>query len=230
MPKLRYLGHSAFYIEGTGLKALIDPFLSGNPKSAAKPGDFTELDAIFVSHAHGDHLGDTIDIAKRTGATIFTCNETAGWLASKGLKVQGMHIGGRARFPFGRVKLTPAWHGAPVIENGVHYGGVACGFVIEVDGKKLYHAGDTALTMEMKLLEAEKIDVACFPIGGYYTMDIEDAARAALFVRPRVAIPMHYDTFPNIKADPAEFVKAVQAAPVEGTQAVPLAYGESIEF
>ncbi len=111
MAKLRYLGHSAFYIEGTGLKALIDPFLTGNPFAAAKPSDFSELNAIFVTHGHGDHLGDTIEIAKKTGACVFSCAETASWLAQKGIKTVGMHIGGRARFPVGRVKLTPAWHG-----------------------------------------------------------------------------------------------------------------------
>lgn len=229
MAKLRYLGHSAFYLEGGGIKALVDPFLTGNPLAAAKREDFTDINYIFVTHGHGDHIGDAIEIAGRCGATIFTCNELAGWLGSKGLKTEGMHIGGRASFPFGRVKLTPAWHGCPVQENGVTgYGGVACGFVIEVDGKKVYHAGDTGLTMEMKLLEEEKIDVALLPIGGYFTMDAHDAARAAGFIQPRVVVPMHYDTFQPIKADPAAFAGEV-ASRCEAEVKI-ISPGQEIEF
>ena len=210
MAKIRFLGHSAFYIEGEGLKALIDPFLSDNPVAAAKPEEFNDINAIFLTHGHGDHMGDTISIAQRTKAVVFTCNELAGYLSSKGIKTEGMHIGGRAAFSFGKVKLTPAWHGCPIVEGDeVRYGGVACGFVIEVDGKKIYHSGDTGLTMEMTLLEKETIDVALLPIGGYYTMDIQDAARAVEMIKPRVAIPMHYNTFPKIKADPKEFAKLV---------------------
>ena len=210
MAKIRFLGHSAFYIEGEGLKALIDPFLSDNPVAAAKPEEFNDINAIFLTHGHGDHMGDIISIAQRTKAVVFTCNELAGYLSSKGIKTEGMHIGGRAAFSFGKVKLTPAWHGCPIVEGDeVRYGGVACGFVIEVDGKKIYHSGDTGLTMEMTLLEKETIDVALLPIGGYYTMDIQDAARAVKMIKPRVAIPMHYNTFPKIKADPKEFAKLV---------------------
>ncbi|MDO5115378.1 MAG: metal-dependent hydrolase [Synergistaceae bacterium] len=231
MPKLRFLGHSAFYIEGDGLKGLIDPFLTGNPQAAAKAGDFTDINAIFLTHTHGDHLGDTVEIAKRTGATVFTCNETAGWLASKGVKTEGMHIGGRAKFSFGTVKLTPAWHGDPIIEDGqIRYGGIACGFVIEVEGKKIYHAGDTGLTTEMKLLEAENIDVACLPIGGYFTMDITDAARAVGFIHPVRAVPMHYNTFPKIAAAPEDFAMAVSQANLLGTEIVILNPGENLEF
>lgn len=203
MVKLTYLGHSAFYIESESFKAMIDPFLSGNPNAAEGADARPELDYIFLTHAHGDHLGDTIDIAKRTGATVFATNELAGCLAKAGLKTIGMHIGGRAAFPFGRVKLTPAFHGSSVIKEGhVVCADVPCGFVIEVGGKKLYHAGDTGLTVEMTLLEHEKIDVAMLPIGGYYVMDAEDAALAVKMIKPIAAIPMHYDTFPVIETDP----------------------------
>lgn len=210
MAKLTFLGHSAFYLEGSGIKALIDPFLTGNPLAVAKQEDFSDISHIFVTHGHGDHLGDAIAIALRCGATIFTCNELAGWLSSQGIKTEGMHIGGRALFPFGRVKLTPAWHGCPItVGNEVRYGGVACGFVIEVEGKKLYHSGDTGLTMEMALLEDENINVALLPIGGYFTMDADDAVRAVELIRPRMVVPMHYDTFQPIKADPTLFADKV---------------------
>lgn len=215
MAKLTYLGHSAFYIEGKNIRALVDPFLSGNPTASEGPDAREELDYIFVTHAHGDHLGDTVEIAKRTGASVFATNELAQYLANKGLETIGMHIGGRASFPFGRVKLTPAHHGSSIFENGkMVYSDVPCGFLIEVDGKKIYHAGDTGLAMDMKLLAYEEVDVAILPIGGFYVMDAEDAARAVGFINPIVTIPIHYDTFPPIKADPAklaEYMKRVGA-------------------
>jgi L-ascorbate metabolism protein UlaG (beta-lactamase superfamily) len=206
MGVLQFLGHSAFYVEGEGIKALVDPFLSGNPLASEGPEARAELDYIFVTHAHGDHLGDAPAIAKRTGAAIVATNELAGYLAGKGLKTVGMHIGGRTRFPFGRVKLTPAFHGSSVSEGGrVVCADVPCGFLIEVDGKKIYHAGDTGLTTEMTLLEAEEVDIALLPVGGHYVMDMDDAARAVDFIKPRKTVPMHYGTFPQIQADPAEF-------------------------
>lgn len=229
MAKLRYLGHSAFYLESAGMKALIDPFLTGNPLAAAKQEDFSDINYIFVTHGHGDHLGDAVAIAGRSGATVFTCNELAGWFSSQGLKTEGMHIGGRALFPFGRVKLTPAWHGCPAPPaGGLRYGGVACGFIIEVEGKKVYHSGDTGLTMEMKLLEDEKIEIALLPIGGYYTMDGDDAARAVQLIRPRVVVPMHYDTFPLIKADPRAFADKVSRNRLAAVQV--LEPGDQFEF
>ena len=231
MAKVRFLGHSSFYIEGEGLKALIDPFLEGNPSAAAKPEEFSGINAIFLTHTHGDHLGDTIEIAKRTGAPIFCCSETAIWLTEKGLRTEGLQIGGRASFPFGRVKLTPALHGDPIMEDGkIRYGGLAGGYVIEIEGKKLYHAGDTGLSMDMKLLAAEHIDVACLPIGGYYTMDAEDAARAVGLICPVTAVPMHYNTFPKIQADPEDFVNYVSNDSMKSTEIVVLAPGETLEF
>jgi L-ascorbate metabolism protein UlaG (beta-lactamase superfamily) len=213
MAKLRYLGHSAFYVEGYGLKALIDPFLKGNPQAAAKPEDFTDINYIFLTHGHGDHIGSTIEIAKRTGATVFAVTELAAYLAEEGVKTEGMQVGARAKFTFGRVKLTPAWHGSPYIAGSEsRYAGIACGYVIEIDGKKLYHSGDTGLTTEMELLAEENISAALLPIGGYYTMDIDDAVRAVKMIKPKVVVPMHYNTFPKIKADPEEFARKVREA------------------
>lgn len=210
MAKLRYLGHSAFYFEGKGIKALIDPFLIGNSMAAAKPEDFTDINYIFLTHGHGDHIGSTVEIARRCGATVFAATELAAFLTPQGVKTENMQIGARAKFPFGTVKLTSAWHGNTVMVSGkAEAAGLACGFVIGFEGKKLYHSGDTGLSMEMKLLEAENIDVALLPIGGYFTMDIDDAVRAVDFIKPRLAVPMHYDTFPKIKADPQEFADKV---------------------
>lgn len=206
--KLKYLGHSAFYFEAEGIKALIDPFLNGNPMSAAKSADFTDIYYIFVTHGHGDHVGDAVEIARRCEATVICPTELAPFLARQGIETEGMQIGASYNFPFGKVKLTPALHGSTYIVNGkAEYAGLACGFLICAGGRKIYHAGDTALTMDMLLLAEENLDAALLPVGGYYTMDCDDAARAAKFVDAKIAIPMHYDTFPAIKADPEKFMR-----------------------
>lgn len=213
MVKIKYLGHSAFYIESNKIKALIDPFLN-SPVSPIKADDITELDYIFVTHGHGDHIGSTTELAQKTGATVITCFELQTFFETKGIKTEGMNIGGRYKFPFGTVKMTPAWHGSSIPSdnpNGTQcYGGIACGYVIELDGKKIYHAGDTGLTVEMTLLEYEKIDIAMLPIGGYFTMDPEDALRAIQMIKPRLVIPMHYNTFPLIRQDGEEFKKQAE--------------------
>lgn len=206
--KLKYLGHSAFYFEAKGIKALIDPFLDGNPNAAAKSSDFTDVNYIFVTHGHADHVGQAVEIARRTNATIICPTELAPFLEQGGAKTEGMQIGGSFNFPFGKVKLTPALHGSAYVMNGrAEYAGLACGFVICAEDKKIYHAGDTALTYDMKLLEEEKIDVAMLPVGGYYTMDTDDAVRAAKFIKAKISIPMHCNTFPLIKANPQEFAQ-----------------------
>lgn len=204
--RLTNLGHSAFIVEEEGFKAIIDPFISGNSLSKVKVEDINGLTHIFITHGHGDHIGDGIELAKTNDALVIANAEISGFLSSKGVKTHAMHIGGRYKFDFGIVKLTPALHGSGIpTEEGIIYGGNPCGFVIEVNNKKIYHAGDTGLTMDMKLLEAENIDAALLPIGGNYTMDIDDAVIATEFINPKLVIPMHYDTFPVIKADPNEF-------------------------
>ena len=221
--EITYLGHSAFLIEDAGIKALIDPFLSGNQKNI---NDFSDINYIFVTHGHGDHIGDTIGIAQRDNAKVI-CNFDLGqYFASKGLNVHLMHIGGKAKFPFGTVKMTNALHGSGIsTQNGLLYGGNPGGFLININGKKLYHAGDTGLTLDMKLLEDEKVDVACLPIGGNFTMDAEDAAKAVEFIKPEIVIPMHYNTFKPIETDPMEFKRLVKNAEVKI-----LGYKESIEI
>ena len=224
--KLTYLGHSVFMLEEGGFKAIIDPFLKGNPSSPLKPEDVKNLTHIFVTHGHGDHIGDTVELAKDNDALVITNAEISGYLSEKGVKTHPMHIGGRFKFDFGTVKLTPALHGSAIpTENGPRDGGNPCGFVIEVNCKKIYHAGDTGLTMDMVLLEVEDIDVALIPIGGNYTMDITDAIRAVEFVKPKLTIPMHYGTFPVITADPEEFKRKNKT-----TDTVILNPGQIFEF
>lgn len=224
--KIKYIGHSAFMIEEGNIKALIDPFISGNPNSNISADELKDITHIFVTHGHGDHLGDTVSIAKNNNAKVICNFEIGQYLSQKGLSVHTMHIGGRTSFEFGKVKMTPALHGSG-INNGEHLicGGSPCGFVIELEGKKIYHAGDTGLTMDMKLLEDENVDLALIPIGGNYTMDIYDAVKAVDFIKPRLVVPMHYDTFPLIKADAKEFKDNVK-----NTEVKIMSVGESIEI
>lgn len=211
--KLQYLGHSAFYLETTTMKALIDPFISDQVKNL----DFVENDIthIFVTHGHGDHLGSTIEIAKKSGAIVISNHEICFYLQKMGIKTHAMHIGGRVTLDFGTVKMTPALHGSGIeTEDGMIYGGNPCGFVIETDGKKLHHAGDTGLTMDMQLLASEKIDLALIPIGGNFTMDVVDAVKAVEFIKPKAVIPIHYNTFPIIAASAETFKSKVLNADV----------------
>jgi len=204
--KLTFLGHSALLIEEGNFKGLVDPFITGNSLSKTSVDDLVNITHIFVTHGHGDHIGDTINIAKRNKALIITNHEISAYLSKSKLRTHAMHIGGRTKFDFGTVKMTNALHGSGISENGnMIYGGNPGGFIIEIDGKKIYHAGDTGLTYDMKLLEDEKIDVAFLPIGGNYTMDIEDALKAVDFIKPKTVVPTHYNTFGIIKADPEIF-------------------------
>ena len=219
--ELTFLGHACFLLDDGTYKVIIDPHLSGNPLAAAKPEDI-DADFICVTHGHGDHIGDSVEIAKRTGATVFCTVDLAGAVYKPaGVKAMGGNLGGTAAVPFGSVKIFPAIHGSGVA------GGLACGFVIEIDGKKIYHAGDTALMTDMTLLEEEGIDVALLPIGDFYTMGPKDALRAVKMIRPGLTVPMHYNTFPAIRQDPAAFAASVTDA---GFAAKVLNPGESISL
>ena len=219
--KLQFLGHACFLLDDGTHKVLTDPFLTGNPLAAAA-ADQVDADFIFVTHGHSDHTGDAQAIAQRTGAPVCcTVDLAEGVFSPAGVKVQVGNLGGTIPMPFGSAKFFQAIHGSGVA------GCLSCGFIFEMGGKKIYHAGDTALMTDMSLLAEEDIDVALLPIGDVFTMGPADALRAVKMIRPKLVIPMHYDTFPPIAQDPSAFAAAVQAA---GFQAKVLHPGESLEI
>lgn len=214
--KLTYLGHSVVLIEEGNFKGIIDPFITGNDLCEISIDDLNDITHIYVTHGHGDHIGDTVEIAKRNNSLVIANHEIAAYLDNFNVRTHAMHIGGRRKFDFGTVKMTNALHGSGISDNGnMIYGGNPCGFVIEINGKKIYHAGDTGLTYDMKLLEDEKIDLAFLPIGGNFTMDIDDAVKAVDFIKARIVVPMHYDTFEVIEADPEVFKNKVKSSEVK---------------
>ncbi len=228
MPKLTYLGHSAFILAGAGTSIVIDPFLTGNPVAAKQAKD-VKADWVILTHGHGDHFGDGLDIAKNNNATIIAPFELASYCGAKGANTHPMHIGGSYNFPFGRVKLTIAHHGSAIVDgDDITYTGNPCGVLVTMDGKTIYHPGDTGLFYDMKLIgEMNKIDLALLPIGDNFTMGINDAVKATELLNPGKVIPMHYKTFDIIEADPQEFVNKVTA---KGFSAQVLDFGGSINF
>lgn len=212
MLRLIYHGHSFFSLMDDRYHVVIDPFIRNNPLCEVKVED-VEPTHILVTHGHSDHLGEAIELSKRTKALIIAPNELAIYCQGKGAVTHPMHIGGSRQFDFGKVKLTPAWHGSAVIEgNNFIYTGTPCGFIINMQGKYVYHAGDTGIFGDMKLLgEMYPLDCALLPIGDNYVMGPEDAVKAATMLQAKLTIPMHYGTFPLIKQDPLPFVNQLQA-------------------
>ncbi|AHF06547.1 metal-dependent hydrolase [Desulfitobacterium metallireducens] len=232
--EIRYHGHSCFEIVGNEGRLLIDPFLTGNPKADIKAEDIEELDGILVSHGHADHLGDAIEISKRTGAPIIGVYELALLCERAGAKTHAMHIGGKYQFGFGMVRLTQALHGSffevPESENGFVYAGLACGFLLQMEGKWLYHAGDTGLFGDMELIgRRHPLELAMLPIGDNFVMGPEEAAYAATLLRAKRVIPMHYNTFPNIRQDEAEFTELLNRKFPE-SQGIALKPGEVLRI
>lgn len=213
MATLTYHGHSCFeVVAADGTRILIDPFLSGNGTADVGPEYFHDrLDYVILTHGHGDHIGDAFDLLRQTGATLIATYELASYAGEvQGIEnVHPMHIGGGWDFPFGRVTLTVALHGGKIDAEGAEaYTTNPAGVILAVDGTRIYHAGDTALTLDMGLLEG-RVDVAILPIGDNFTMGPEDAGRAVQMIAPRIAVPMHFATFDMIDVDPQRFVDAV---------------------
>jgi len=221
--KLTWYGHAALGLETGGYKLIIDPFFSGNPAASASP-EVVEADFILISHGHGDHVGDGVAIAQRTGATVISVNEIAVWFGNQGLKSHGQHLGGGYKHPFGYLKLTLALHGSALPDGS--NGGNPCGFLLTTnDGKKIYLAQDTGLFGDMKLIGEEGLDLATVPIGDNFTMGPDDALRAVKMLEPKVVIPIHYNTWGLIAQDANAWAERVQKE--TKTKAVVLKPGES---
>jgi L-ascorbate metabolism protein UlaG (beta-lactamase superfamily) len=208
---VRFLGQSCFEITSGGTTVLTDPFLTGNPMAAAEAGDMNP-DVILLTHGHADHLGDTVDIAKRAGATVVAIVELANEISGEGVEdVRDPNYGGTVTFDWGWVKLVPAWHTA-VSPNGTPH--MPAGLLIHIGDRTIYHLGDTCLFSDMQLIarRGDRIDLALVPIGGHYTMDRFDAVTAVEMINPSQVIPCHYNTFPPIEADAQAFRQDVQDA------------------
>ncbi len=203
--RLTYFGHSCFLLETSQARLVLDPFLTGNPACKTPAADIA-CDFVLVSHGHEDHIGDALALSKRCGATIIANYEIAEYFGAQGAKTHGLNPGGGANFPFGRVKLTLAHHSSSV-GAGLHpiYLGSPCGLLIAADGKNIYHAGDTALFLDMQLIGRVGLDLAMLPIGDNYTMGPDDALDALGFLKPKLTVPMHYNTWPIIAQDAADF-------------------------
>ena len=207
--ELTFIGHATLGLVTNGYKLLVDPYLENNPVSTLSAAS-VEADYILVSHGHGDHIGDTVEIARRTGATVISNAEICGWLRKKDVKVHAQHLGGGHNFPFGYLKLTLALHGS-ILPDG-SYGGNPAGFLLTTnEGEKIYLAGDTGLFGDMRLIGEEGVTLAVLPIGDNYTMGPTDALRAVKLLTPEHVVPIHYDTFDLIKQDAQTWAKNVRS-------------------
>ncbi len=206
---VRFLGHACFTLSDGDTTLLIDPFLTGNPKGAAS-ADEVAATTVLLTHGHQDHYGDTVAIAKRTGASVVAITEIAGEISNEGVDVRDINLGGTASFDWGWAKLVPAWHTSTTPNGTVS---TPAGLLINFGGKIVYHLGDTCLFSDLQLVgRRNPIDIALMCIGGHYTMDRHDAADAAALVAAKTVIPCHYNTFPLIESDAQAFKAEVEAA------------------
>jgi L-ascorbate metabolism protein UlaG (beta-lactamase superfamily) len=204
---------------------VIDPFISGNPV-VKTPVDKVKCDYIILTHGHGDHISDAVEIAQKNDATVIAMFEIANFAAKNNLKNHPLSIGGGFNFPFGRVKLTIAHHSSSFPDGS--YAGDPAGVLLYIDGKTIYHAGDTGLFYDMKLIgEMNNIDYAFLPIGDNFTMGIDDAVKAAEFVNAKITVPIHYNTFDIVRANPEDFKKKVDSI---GKKCEIIKFGESINI
>jgi L-ascorbate metabolism protein UlaG (beta-lactamase superfamily) len=206
---VRFLGHACFTLSDGDTTVVIDPFLSQNPKGAASPDEIDPA-AILLTHGHSDHVGDTVAIAKRTGAPVFAITEIAGELSGEGLETINCNLGGTHEFEWGTAKVVPAWH-TSTTDNGTV--STPAGLLINFKDTLVYHLGDTCLFSDLQLVgKRRQVDIALMPIGGHFTMDRHDAVDAAEFVGAKTVIPCHYNTFPLIETDAQAFKADVESA------------------
>lgn len=202
-------GHATFSIIINGTHIVVDPFFAGNNPSALTRADAVAADYILQTHGHGDHIADTVELAKRTGATVIGNFEICNWIGAKGHeKVHAMNTGGGYNFPFGRVKMTPALHSSGLPDGT--YGGDPGGYLVVTDGKTLYFAGDTALFSDMSLIGRAGIDLAVLPVGDNFTMGPEDSVLALAYLKPKMVVPCHYNTWPPIAIDVNDWAEKVR--------------------
>jgi len=207
--EVRFLGHAAFELADGDATVLIDPFLSGNPKAAISADDAAAT-TILLTHGHADHIGDTVAIAKRTGAPAVAIAEIANELGEEGVEVFDPNMGGTVKFDWGWVKLVPAWHSSTTPKGTVN---TPAGLLINFQDTIVYHLGDTCVFSDLALVgKRHPIDIALMCIGGHYTMDRVDAVDAAELVEAKTVIPCHYNTFPPIETDAQAFKSDVESA------------------
>lgn len=221
--RIRYHGHSCVQLTEGSHSVLIDPFINGNPQAATRAED-VQVGHILLTHGHDDHITDAAIVAKRNNAPVVAVEELAEWFARQGLSAEPLHVGGEWEFPFGRLYLTQATHTSSLrMPDGQRvYAGVPVGFIVEMGGKTVYHAGDTGLFGDMRLIgERFEIDVAFLPIGGRFTMGPEEALQAAEWTRARHVVPIHYGTFPPIRQNGEDFVRGLRGKGITGTAMKP---------